>query len=85
MDTLMFKLFIIFGIVSRWIKTALEDRKVTLIEAASLASEICAEIGIDAEIEIPTALPATLPEQEQINETFDAEPSTEHQRPAPRT
>lgn len=85
MDTLMFKLFIIFGIVSRWVKTALEDRKVTLIEACALASEICAEIGIDAEIEIPTALPAPLPEQEQIDETFDADAETEQKRPPPRT
>lgn len=85
MEIPIFKIFMIFGIVSGWAKTALADGKVTLLEAVALVTELAAILGIKTELEIPTALPAPLPEQEQIDETLDAEPSTAHQRPAPRT
>ena len=49
----LFKALQIAGIVTTWAAAALEDNKVTLIEAAQLAESIASVLGIKTELEIP--------------------------------
>lgn len=56
MDFSIFKIFQIFGIVSNWANQALADGKITLAEAVDLAMQIAKILGVEIEIEVPTAL-----------------------------
>lgn len=47
----IFKLFAIFGIVSGWSEKALEDGEITLTEAAELATDLGAHLGVPVRIE----------------------------------
>lgn len=47
------KVISIVSHVSKWSAKALEDNKVTLLEAAELAQGICEILGIPVEVEIP--------------------------------
>lgn len=49
-DISFFKIFMIFGIVSAWAKQALEDGKITLVEAADLGTELGELLGIPVDI-----------------------------------
>jgi hypothetical protein len=53
----IFKIFNIFGRVSSWADTALEDGKITLSEVVDLAEELAVILGVPLEIDI--APPAT--------------------------
>lgn len=55
----IFLIFSIFGTVSRWAVKALEDGKVTLKEAAELASDVAGALGVPTELEIPGLGPPT--------------------------
>jgi len=48
-------IFQVFGIVSAWAAKALEDGKITIIEAAELGAQIGALLGIPTNVHIPTA------------------------------
>ena len=50
----IFKVLQIAGIVTSWAATALQDNKITIVEAAHLAEQIADVLGIEAEIEIPS-------------------------------
>lgn len=43
----------IFTHVVVWSDKALEDEKITVQEAAELVQQICVDLGLDCEIEIP--------------------------------
>lgn len=49
----LFKIFMVFGIVSSWASKALEDGKISLLEAADLASQLGTALGIPTELTIP--------------------------------
>jgi len=49
----IFKIFIVFGIVSTWASRALQDGKISLVEAADLASQLGVALGIPTELGIP--------------------------------
>lgn len=51
--SILFKAFAIAGHVGTWSAKALADGKVTIGEAAELATGICAILGIKAQIELP--------------------------------
>lgn len=51
----IFKAFQIFGILSEWATRALADGKVTLTEAISLVTQLCAVLGIVPELDLPGA------------------------------
>lgn len=51
----LFKIFQVFGIVSMWATKALEDGKITLVEAVQLAGSLAALLGIPTDISVPTA------------------------------
>jgi len=48
-------IFQVFGIVSAWATKALEDGKITIIEAGELAEQIGSLLGIPTDINVPTA------------------------------
>jgi len=56
MDIPIFKIFMIFGIVSSWAAKALADGKVTLVEAVELATLLAGALGITLAIEVPDAI-----------------------------
>jgi len=49
----IFKIFMIFGIVSAWAEKALEDGKISIKEAADLAETLGAALGIPTTIRVP--------------------------------
>ena len=49
-----FKIFTVLAAVGSWATKALEDGKVDVDEAAELVSVICAALGVEAEVKIPT-------------------------------
>jgi len=57
MNSSIFRIFQIFGIVSNWSSKALADGKITLEEAVSLAKEIAMILGVKIEIEVPVNAP----------------------------
>jgi len=57
LDSSIFKIFQIFGIVSSWATKALADGKITLEEAVSLAKEVAKILGVKTEIEVPVNAP----------------------------
>ena len=54
-------IFQVFGIVSTWSVKALEDGKITLVEAAQLADQLGALLGIPTDLNIPTAEAVEIP------------------------
>lgn len=69
MNISVFKIFLIFGIVSAWAEQALKDGTITLVEAANLATKIAKILGVNVEIEVPaevqeTIIPSGKPEKE---------------------
>jgi len=64
----IFKIFMVFGIVSTWAAKALEDGKISLVEAAGLASQLGTALGIPTELAIPepqALVEEVLPETEE--------------------
>jgi len=64
----IFKIFMVFGIVSTWAAKALEDGKISLVEAAELAALLGAALGIPTELAIPepqALVEKVLPETEE--------------------
>jgi len=53
----MFKIFILFGIVSRWADKALADGKITLPEAVDLVTAIAPVLGIPTDLDVSALLP----------------------------
>ena len=49
----IFKIFVVFGIVSSWAAKALEDGKISIKEAADLATQLGAALGIPTELTVP--------------------------------
>jgi len=49
----IFKIFIVFGIVSTWASRALQNGKISLVEAAELATLLGDALGIPTELGIP--------------------------------
>lgn len=66
MNFSIFKIFQIFGIVSNWASQALADGKITLDEAVDLAMKIAKILGVEIEIEVPTALTGEVNEDEDL-------------------
>lgn len=54
-------IFQVFGLVSTWSVKALEDGKITLVEAAQLADQLGALLGIPTDLNIPTAEAVEIP------------------------
>lgn len=85
------KVFIIFGAVSAWAAKALEDGKITLVEAAELAKRLGPTLGVPVHI-VPADFAAFTPEPAKESENGsppleEAEerspPDTRHARFAP--
>lgn len=55
----IFKIFMVFGIVSTWAAKALEDGKITLDEAADLGEQLGAALGIPTSIKVPAPVIST--------------------------
>lgn len=53
MDISILKIFMIFGIVSKWAAKALADGKVSIREAAELGAAVCLALGVTMEVEVP--------------------------------
>lgn len=83
MDIPIFKIFMIFGIVSSWAAKALADGKVTLVEAVELATQLAGALGITLAIEVPNAIgpgsDITVDEEAPAGETIKEAPAK--QRP----
>jgi len=84
MDISITTIFAIFGIVSAWAKTALADRKVTLVEGLQLLQNMATLLGVKTELEIPgmptkPVIEADLPPKPAQGETEPA-----YERPPPR-
>ena len=62
----IFKIFMVFGIVSSWAAKALQDGKISLVEAADLAMQLGAALGIPTELTVPE--PAAHVEEIQVEE-----------------
>lgn len=62
----LFKIFTVFYIVSAWAAKALEDGKITLLEAAELGGQLGAALGIPTELTVPE--PAALVEEVLVEE-----------------
>lgn len=75
----MLLIFSIFGIVSDWAKKALDDGKVTIHEAVTLAVSLASVLGIDAVMEAQPEPPEV---PEVIGEEKPKEPEAET-TPAP--
>lgn len=84
MNIPIFKIFVIFGIVSTWAEQALKDGKVTLLEAVELATKLAALLGITTELEIPTAALTLAPETDEEEPLADEETGPGHARPPPK-
>ena len=54
-------IFQVFGIVSAWAAKALEDGKITIIEAAELGAQLGKLLGIPTDMNIPTAEAVEIP------------------------
>jgi len=64
----IFKIFMVFGIVSTWAAKALENGKITLLEGADLAGQLGAALGIPTDLTIPEPAAETkevLPETDE--------------------
>jgi len=64
----IFKIFMVFGIVSTWAAKALENGKITLLEGADLAGRLGAALGIPTDLTIPEPTPEVVigsPETEE--------------------
>ena len=57
MNISMFKIFMIFGVVSSWAAEALTDGKITLDEAVDLAKNVAKILDVKIEIGIPVNAP----------------------------
>lgn len=53
MSFTVFKIFQLFGVVSSWATQALADGVVTLTEAVSLVTQLCAIIGVTPQLDLP--------------------------------
>lgn len=80
----IFKIFTIFGVVSTWAETALADGKVTLTEAVALVTRLAAILGIKTELEIPTAIPTVVIDEEQPPHPDAGETEPSRARPPPK-
>jgi len=70
MNFSIFKIFKIFGLVSAWADQALQDGKITLVEAVDLATMIAGVLGINTEIDVPGNLANAATEDEQGPESL---------------
>ena len=65
----IFKIFIIFGIVSKWADKALADGKITLMELTDLAINIAEILGVEADLDISAFIPPDdLPANQDVSE-----------------
>lgn len=53
MEISIFKIFMIFGLVSAWAARALKDGRISLVEAADLAAQLGTALGVPTELAIP--------------------------------
>lgn len=80
-------IFQVFGIVSAWSAKALQDGKITLLEAAELAAALGTLLGIPTNVEIPTpgapeiVAAAAADEQPPVNETPPLTPKEQLMKP----
>jgi len=74
----IFKIFMVFGIVSMWATKALQNGKITLLEGADLASQLGVALGIPTELEIPAPAPET---EEILIETEEKPPAETEEVP----
>ena len=85
----IFKIFTLFGIVSTWSEKALEDGKITLIEAAELAERLGPLLGVPVHVKIEAPRQVSdLSVEAEVDEilepeTGDEEPPGETQPPGP--
>lgn len=68
----VFKIFMVFGIVSSWAAQALADGKITITEAADLGLKLGAALGVPTSVDVPQ--PTNI---EGATETTDTEPPEE--------
>lgn len=83
MDISIFKIFMIFGIVSSWAAKALADGKITIIEAVELATKLAGVLGITLAIEVPDAAASMVEETdtEKLQVATGIEEAPAKQRP----
>ncbi|MBA7495223.1 hypothetical protein ES702_05803 [subsurface metagenome] len=84
MDIPIFKIFMIFGIVSNWAQKALADRVMTLDEGVVLLKELCSVLGVRTELEIPAGISTLVPDTEETEHPTGDEATLERERPPPR-
>lgn len=75
----IWKIFIIFGIVSRWAEKAMADNKITLEESVDLANQLSKILGISTTIELP-GLPKPI-EDESSEKAIEDESDVRHKTP----
>lgn len=84
MEISIFKIFMIFGVVSGWARKALANGIVTLVEAVDLVDQLAGLLGIETELEIPTATYVPAPETEEEEPSTNENAGAGQSRPPPR-
>lgn len=80
----IFKVFIVFGIVSAWTAKALEDGKITLDEAADLGEQLGGALGIPTSVDIPKPVAITEEISHEAEDATAGGPEVESERPRPK-
>ena len=75
-------IFQVFGIVSAWSVKALEDGKITMIEAGELGEQLGNLLGIPTEINIPTPQAVELQPPKSAAEEYAEAEAAEAEAPA---
>jgi len=83
MDIPIFKIFMIFGIVSNWAQKALADRVMTGDEGLTLLKQLCAALGVRLELEIPAGISTLVPDKEETENPPAHEETLKRERPPP--
>lgn len=85
MSISVFKIFKVFGTVSRWADKALEDGKVTAQEAVDLGLELAKDLGLPTEFNLPTPFiqPEQKPDSPEESQEAEEQPpgSGQHVKP----
>ena len=75
-------IFIVFGVVSRWVEKALADGKITIMEAADLGQQIGELLGIPTNVTIPTPQAVELQPPKSAAEEYAEAEAAEAEAPA---
>jgi len=75
MSLSIFKIFTIFGTVSTWAEKALKDNVITLAEGLDLLARLAKDLGVRAELALPSLAPPPPDPVEEAKEEVDTEAS----------